>query len=82
MQHERLQNKIKLLRDLKAQGIWLVDTSIVALYKEGKKVTNMFSALQESWESYTRGVVISSNPEHVICIGKGVANVVDLSPII
>jgi hypothetical protein len=73
---ERLQNKIKLLLDLKANGIWLVDTSIVALYREGKKEPNMFLALRESWRTYTRNVVVSSDPEHVICIGQGVAGVV------
>ena len=73
---QRLRNKINLLVGLQARGIWLVDTSIVALYKEGKKTPNMFLALQESWQSYTRDVVLSSNPEHVICIGQGVASVV------
>lgn len=74
--HQRIANKIKLLRDLKDRGIWLVDASIVALYKEGKKMPNMFTALEESWQSYTRDVVHRANPEHIICIGKGVANVV------
>ncbi len=53
-----------------------MDTSIVALYKGGKKVPHMLSALKESWQSYTREVVTSSNPEHVICVGKGVAGIV------
>jgi hypothetical protein len=73
---QRLQNKIKLLNDLKAKGVWLVDASVVALYKEGMKIPDMFAALEESWRSYTRGVVISSDPDHVICVGKGVASVV------
>jgi hypothetical protein len=61
---------------MRDQGIWLVDTSIVALYKDSKKIPFMFDALKESWKSYTRDVVVSSKPEHVICIGKGVASVV------
>jgi hypothetical protein len=73
---QRLQNKIALLRDLKKKGIGLVDASIVALYKSGRKIPNMFHALQESWDSYTRDVVLDANPKHVICIGKGVAGVV------
>jgi hypothetical protein len=36
----------------------------------------MSLALRESWRAYTRNVVISSDPQHVICIGKGVAAVV------
>jgi hypothetical protein len=75
-QHTRLEYKINILKRLKEEGVWLVDASIVALYKEGMKVKNMFLALSESWKSYTRDVVISANPEYVICIGKGVAGVV------
>jgi len=74
---QRLQNKIALLNDLRDKEIWLVDASIIALYKNGKKVRGMFHALQESWKSYTRNVVFSANPEHVICIGKGVASIVE-----
>lgn len=74
---QRIANKIKILKQLKEQGIWLVDASIVGLYKDGKKISNMFEALEESWQSYTRDVVISTKPDHVICIGKGVARVVE-----
>lgn len=74
---QRIKNKIKILNDLQEKGIWLVDTSIVALYKNGQKLTNMFQALEASWNQYTRDVVLSVNPEHVICIGKGVAGVVE-----
>lgn len=75
-QADRLQNKIRLLADLKANGVWLVDTSVVALYKQGTKMPNMHQALWESWIGYTRNVVSSADPEHVICVGKGVAGVV------
>ncbi len=74
---QRLQNKIALLNDLRDKEIWLVDASIIALYKNGKKVRGMFNAHQESWRSYTRNVVFSAKPEHVICIGKGVASIVE-----
>ena len=73
---QRLKNKIELLRNLKEKGIWLVDASIVALYKDSKKIPNMFNALQESWTSYTKGVVETAAPESIICIGKGVDGVV------
>jgi hypothetical protein len=74
--HQRIENKIKILNRLRDQGIWLVDTSIAALYKDSKKIPFMFDALEESWNSYTRDIVVSAKPEHVICIGKGVASVV------
>lgn len=76
---QRLKNKIALLLSLKQRGIWLVDSSIVALYKNGKKPENknMLSAIKKSWECYTSDVIKDADPEHVICIGKGVASVLD-----
>ena len=76
---QRLQNKIHLLKSLRAKGIWLVDTSIVAVYGNGVNVSRRgrTEVLRESWESYTKQVVTPANPEHVICVGKGVARVVE-----
>jgi hypothetical protein len=74
---QRLRNKIALLKNLKAKGIWLVDASIVALYREGEKNPKMAEVLRKSWESYTRQVITSASPEHVICVGKGVASIVE-----
>ncbi len=76
---QRLQNKIRLLKSLMAKGIWLVDASIVAVYGSGLIVSSRSrtEVLRESWESYTKQVVTSANPERVICVGKGVAGVVE-----
>lgn len=76
---QRLQNKIRLLKDLRSKGIWLVDASIVAVYGNGVNVSgrSRTEVLRESWESYTKQVVTSANPERVICVGKGVAGVVE-----
>lgn len=73
----RIRNKVNLLLRLKANGIWLIDTSIAALYREGKKLKNMNEALAISWTNHTRQIVYDENPAHVICIGKGVAAVVE-----
>lgn len=75
----RIQNKIRLLENLKKAGIWLVDTSIVALYDGGKKPSHrvMSSAIHTSWNGYTKNIVTESDPDHVIIIGKGVANVIE-----
>ena len=75
--HQRLQNKIALLKKLKENGIWLVDASIAALYNNGEKSSQMFRAIQESWQTYTRNVVLKAEPSHVICVGMGVARVVE-----
>lgn len=76
---QRLQNKIHLLKNLRAKGIWLVDASIVAVYGNRINVSrrSRTEVLRKSWESYTKQVVTSANPERVICVGKGVARVVD-----
>ncbi len=75
----RLQNKINLLKNLGAKGIWLVDASIVAVYGSGVNISRMSrtEVLRKSWEAYTKQVVTSANPERVICVGKGVAGVVE-----
>jgi hypothetical protein len=76
---QRIQNKIRLLESLKKNGVWLVDSCIVALYDNGKKPSynKMSSAIHASWNGYTKNVVKGSNPEHVIIIGKGVANIIE-----
>ena len=76
---QRLRNKIHLLKNLRAKGIWLVDASIVAVYGKGVNVSSRSrtEVLRKSWESYTKQMVTSANPERVICVGKGVARVVE-----
>jgi len=76
---QRIRNKIELLKNLKKYGVWLVDTSIVALYDSGKKPEHklMSAAIRTSWSGYTSHVIKESNPEHVIIIGKGVANTIE-----
>jgi hypothetical protein len=56
-----------------------VDASIVAVYGRGVNVSRRSSTevLRKSWESYTKQVVTSANPERVICVGKAVAGVVE-----
>ncbi|MCA8940286.1 MAG: hypothetical protein KDB07_10775 [Planctomycetes bacterium] len=72
----RIQAKIELLYRLRDMGVWLVDTSIVALYNRGRKPTSISKALDLSWR-YTSVVVEAVAPHQVICIGKGVAKVVE-----
>lgn len=72
---QRVINKVNLLKALKDKGVWLVDTSICALYHNGKKPDNytMSKAISTSWLSYTKKVITEANPEHVIVVGRGVA---------
>jgi len=73
---ERLANKICVLKNLKSKGVWLVDASIVALYKKGEKPKQsmMNAVIDASWEYYISDVVSNAKPNHVIIIGKGVAH--------
>jgi hypothetical protein len=76
---ERLKNKIDLLLLLKERGIWLIDTSIVALYNNGKKPDSKTfnEVIQTSWNGYTKNLIKEANPKHVIIVGKGVAKNVE-----
>ena len=78
---ERIHNKIKLLLELKKQGIWLVDTSIIALYNKGIKPSNdVFNeVIKTSWNHYTKNLISEANPKHVIIVGKGVAKNIESS---
>lgn len=73
--HERLLNKIGLLRALKQRGIWLVDSSIVGVYDRSKKHHQMNRIIEMSWTEYTKKVVEEAGPRYVICIGKSVHNI-------
>lgn len=75
--HDRLCNKVALLKRMQEAGIWLVDTSIVALYRNGRKSPDLQRVVEESWRSYTRQVVLNAHPDRVICIGRGAARVVE-----
>ena len=78
---ERINNKIQLLIELKKRGIWLVDTSIIALYNKGVKPNNeVFNeVIKTSWNHYTKKLILDANPRHVIVVGKGVAKNIESS---
>jgi hypothetical protein len=38
----------------------------------------MREIIKFSWSNYTRSVIVEAKPDHVIVVGKGVANVVKL----
>lgn len=76
---DRLQNKIDVLKRLKRDGVWLVDASIVALYRKGEKPPQslMEKVIIKSWDYYIKDIIEGCNPKHVICIGKGIAKILD-----
>jgi len=77
--NQRIQNKVNLLKQLQQNGIWLIDASIMALYDKGKKPSNkvMAKTIRTSWSCYTRNVIREADPDHIIVVGKGVADILE-----
>lgn len=76
---QRILNKIELLKSLRDRGVWLVDASVMALYDSGIKPPTrvMRQAITASWLGYTQNVIQEANPDHIIVIGRGVAETVE-----
>ena len=74
----RIKNKIEILKKMREKGIWLVDTSIVALYNNAKKPksSKMKEILLTSWAYYIEDVLKQAKPERIIIIGKSVAKTI------
>ncbi len=73
--NSRIAAKISLLRKMQERGVWLMDASIVSLYKPGgfkPSSISMEQALEQSWDHYIGRELVNINPRHVICIGKKV----------
>jgi hypothetical protein len=68
---ERIANKIALLQRLKEAGVWLLDASVAALYPKPKS-SIVRAAIATSWDLYVGPMVRSAQPDHIICIGRGV----------
>ena len=77
---ERVQYKKSLLARMKAQNTWLVDASVVALYRShGPKLRGALykQVLKTSWKEYVQAAVQEAKPEGVLCIGFGVAEALE-----
>jgi hypothetical protein len=71
----RVQNKWALLHELRAAGIWLVDASVIALYRQGERLANgagYREVLKACWTSYVGEVVAECSPSAVLIVGKAV----------
>ncbi len=74
---DRIANKIAVLQRMRELGVWLVDTSLAALYQPGqiKPPAKILAAcLQTSWDHHVGEVIKAAAPARLICIGKGVAS--------
>jgi hypothetical protein len=74
---QRVLNKFELLRKMREAGIWLMDASICALVREGKRLVAgeaYTSVLKACWDLHLRQVLSTCTPTAVLIIGKGVSN--------
>jgi len=73
----RLSNKVNILKKMKEKGIWLLDASIVGLYRSGiknyKKIVKRI--VEICWKNYLLNIINESQPKHIIVIGKGVEDI-------
>lgn len=73
---QRLAYKLNLLGQLRAKGVWLLDASIAALYSPGGKSkptqAKVDEICQASWDGHVRALCQASNPQGILCIGRGV----------
>lgn len=71
----RRQNKVELLDQMRNQGVWLIDASIMALYAPGARrpPTRLCrELLQISWLNYVAEELQDVDPTRIVCIGRGV----------
>jgi len=73
----RLSNKVNILKKMKEKGIWLLDASIVGLYRSGiknyKKIVKRI--IEICWKNHLLNIINESQPKHIIVIGKEVENI-------
>ena len=71
---EKLLEKVKLLNTMKAEGIWLADASIIALYKDKIKPdgNDYKQILKISFDNFIVPLIVSENPTKIIVVGKSV----------
>lgn len=79
---KRIENKVYLLQTLKDRKIWLVDASIIGLYGSNAYGTSDYKRLKNDvisfcWQNHTKHVLTEAAPDFIICIGKGVEELVE-----
>lgn len=74
----RLRNKVSILNELKRRGIWLIDASLVGIYRGIDDPEIKSNVIRSSWDNYIKNIVTETHPKDIIVIGKGVANALSL----
>jgi hypothetical protein len=69
----RLTAKLRVLEELKARGVWLLDACPVALYAASQpkpRMAMLAQALELAWAAYTREAIREAAPRSVMIVGK------------
>ena len=73
---KRIMNKVDLLKQMKREGVWLVDASIIGIDGEFKPGSDGYGAVIETcWDHYIGQMIAKTNPSHVLIIGSMVRSV-------
>lgn len=75
---ERISEKISILKALRDRGVWLLDSSIGAIYQRRGFRANPKVAermILSCWENYVRETISNSQPSFVRIVGKGVGTI-------
>lgn len=74
---ERSLNKVKLLNKLANKGVWLLDSSIVGLYRSGEKPPPHIRSevISICWDNYISALIKRAKPTFIIVIGHEVASI-------
>lgn len=76
--HVRVANKMALLGRLRDAGVWLLDASPAALYGPGGSKPSsrvIDQAIDLGYELHVRYAIEAARPSEIICVGKGVGDV-------
>jgi len=67
----RVENKLKVLENIKVQGVWLLDASLAALYPRPPDSAMYLECLEKSWP-YVRKKILDVAPEKIVVVGNTV----------
>lgn len=72
---QRLRNKIAVLQEMRKKGIWLLDASIVGIYRAKHNHKTKEEIIKVCWDEHLKNVITELHPKYIIVIGKGVGDI-------
>jgi hypothetical protein len=70
---KRIAAKLRVLEEIKARGVWLLDACPVALYAASQpkpRMAVLAQAMELAWDAYTREAIRAAAPRSVMVVGK------------